>query len=120
MGLFSGGNSKSSTTVINETLNAGFSELGGGNATAIQGDGNTVTVTDLGTIDRAFSFAERTNNDAIAVVSDVAENAGKQTSEAVAAVSQSVRTGAENIVNQLGTYGAVIAAGFLLVKLLGK
>lgn len=127
MGLFSGGNSKSSTTVKNTTMNAGFSEVAG-NAIAesvtVDGKLNTVNVLDGGAIaesfalgNRAVEFAETTSAANTKLVSDVAETAGRQTREAVDAVSQSVRTGAENIINQLGTYGAVIAGGYLLVKL---
>ncbi|WP_269619944.1 hypothetical protein [Zhongshania sp. BJYM1] len=117
MGLFSGGNSRSTTEVFNTTQNTSFSELGGGNAASIQGDGNAVSFLDGGAIKEAFSFAERTNSDAINVVSGVAENAGRQTQEAVKAVSESVRTGAENIINQFGTYAAIAAVGFVVLKL---
>jgi len=128
MGLFSGGNSKSTTQVFNTTQNTSFSELGGGNAASVQGEGNSVNFLDGGAIKEAFSFsdkvnsdafsfAENTNNKAIGIVSDVAENAGRQTQEAVKAVSESVRTGAENIVNQFGAYAAIAAVGFVVLKL---
>lgn len=127
MGLFSGGNSKSSTTVNNTTQNTSFSELGGGYAAAIQGENNTVQFLDNGAIAKAFgfadsvngeafSFAERTNSEAINIVADVAENAGRTTRDAVASISSATRTGAENIVNQLGTYAAIAAVGFVLLK----
>lgn len=129
MGLFSGGNSRSTTEVFNTTQNTSFNDLAGGNAASIQGEGNVVQFLDNGAINRAFNFAEDASGEAfsfaevaytgaIDVVSDVAENAGRQTRDAVAAVAESTRTGAENIVNQLGTYAAWAFAGYLALKFL--
>ncbi len=125
MGLFGGGNSKSysTTNVTNTSQNTSFSELGGGQALALQGHNNSINILDGGAIRESFdfgesalSFAEQNNRQSIQLASAVAENAGRQTQEAVKAVSESVRTGAENIFQQAGTIAGFALAAWVAVK----
>lgn len=136
MGLFSGGNSRSSSTnyTENTVANTSFSEIGGG-AASVQGDGNSVQFLDGNSINRSFSFGESALNYSRANVGDVlnfaelgllegnkiaravSENAGRQTQEAVKAVTESARTGAENIARQAGTLAGFALAAWVAIKL---
>jgi hypothetical protein len=140
MGLFSGGNSSSRTTNLyeNTVSNSNFSELGGGQASNIQGSNNAVTFLDGGAISNSFTFADRalsfaenaardSNNfaESTALASNniarqVTENAGRQTQEAVKAVTESVRSGARDVVDQAGTIAGFSLAAWVLVKIFSR
>lgn len=109
MGLFSGGNSKSSSkqTITTTTTNANFSEVGG-NAISNQGSNNTFNMLDGGAIAGAFNavadslkFAEAVNT----------TNAGLVGS-AVSAVAESRKSESENVTGKAVTYFTYAAVAF--------
>ena len=119
MGLFSGGNSKSSSkqTITTTTQNASFSELSNANAVSnqgrnnqiqsgdgnvsLRGTGNTLSILDGGAIENAFKFAE----------SVTATNAGLVGS-AVSAVAESRKSESENVTGKAITYFTYAAVAF--------
>lgn len=93
--------SSSKTSVTTTTQNSGFSEIAG-NAVAVQGSGNNISMLDGGAIEKAFSFAES--------VSSSANNATKGIVEqSIAAVADSRKTESENVSGKAVTYFAYVA-----------
>ena len=109
MGLFS--SSKSSTTNITETQNVGFSEIGGP-AVAIQGEGNTVQLTDQGALAVAQSIAE----DSFDQVEIAGRNAVQSIGQAVEAVAESNREESENLVGNFKTVAILGVIAWAVVQ----
>ncbi len=108
MGLFS--SSKSSTSNITTTQNTGFSDVSGP-AIAIQGEGNTLNLTDQGALDVASRIAEQ-SFDAI----DVSQaNAAEAIGQAVEAVAESAREESENLVGNFKTLAIMGIIGWAVV-----
>jgi len=91
--------SESRTTNTTRTQNAAFSELSGSNAVAIEGEGNTISLSDFGAIGAARDIASQ----AFDQVELSGKSAAETVSRAVAAVSESNREESENIVNNVKT-----------------
>jgi hypothetical protein len=113
MGLLSSSNSSSSTTNNTTTQNAGFNDLGeNSQAIALQGDNNSIQLTDQGAVAKAFDFA-----------SDFSADLGNQASttvrEAITAVTENARAETENIAIQLGKfalYGGLIFGAVMIFR----
>jgi len=102
MGLFSG-SKRSSTTNTTTAQEAGFSEVSG-NAIALQGSGNTVSLTDYGALAAASEIA----SESLRQVELAGSNARSTVGDAVRAVSESARSETENIVIQGARWAAIV------------
>lgn len=112
MGLFS--SSKSKTSKITNTQNAGFSEVTGP-ALNIQGDSNAVSVLDGGAIAQSFDFAKESLDFSESAVNAVSSGA----KESIKAITETARQETENITIQamkFGLYAVAIWGGIQIFK----
>lgn len=96
MGLFS--SSKSNTTNVTNTLNAGFSDIQG-SAVALGGDNNSVYFTDQGALKIAADIAAQ----AFGSVDMSNKQAAAGIAQAVEAVAESARDESENLISNFKT-----------------
>lgn len=113
MGLFGGGNSSSSKKTV--TQSSGFDQTYG-DATAIQGKGNTVNYIDPGALKAAQSIA----GEAMSQVNLAQQNAANTSSAAIQAVSQAAQGQSQSLISEGLKWGALVALGYFALRAFGK
>ena len=109
MGLFSGGNSATSSTSVVDTTNAGQSDI---NGIAASGKGNTITTVDAGALEAATRIAEaalassdKTTGDALASITDIKAES-----------FNAARSDSAGVAKEFFKYGAIALVGWALVR----
>lgn len=120
-GFFGSGAKQSSTTnyTTNTTNEAGFNEIHDAQVNSIQGDGNSIVMSDMGAISAAagiaqgaFDQVELANNNATSLVGSALNSTASTVSQAVQAVSESARAETENIVINIAKWAAIAGMVF--------
>jgi hypothetical protein len=120
-GFFGSGAKQSSTTsnTTNTTNEAGFSEIHDSQVNAIQGDGNSIVMSDMGAINAAQNIAqgaltqvELANNNASSLVGSALSTTADTVAKAVTAVSESSRAETENIIINIAKWAAIAGMVF--------
>lgn len=115
MALFGG--SKSTSLSETTTQNAGFSDLTSSTAVNLQGDSNTVTVTDQGAVKSAFDFASGVTMESGKLLRDMSSATAQTVSESIKSVTEAGRTESENLIANIQKFAIYGIAAWAVVKI---